>query len=227
MNNARDISNDCNDSVSGIGQESSDPLSERFLKSDWLEEYRAQIEVLWHHSARLHGNLHLLSKISEFPFDLFGDGQDLCWILISRALYETSVMTTWCIVFDSDGNALTMRQFRNAVVTSAKDLEAKDRIIERLRKVDFDSRVSDTEEKVKALRHGQLAHLDRDIAMGAQEERAAMFGVSLQELQSTASAVHELISALSFDSGRAPTYFDYDNVTGLKRDEGARILPPI
>jgi hypothetical protein len=129
----------------------------------------------------------------------------------------------WRILFDTDGDSLTLRQLKNQVMANALDDLAKDRVAERLRSSAADKRISQIEERVAELRHKHFAHLDR--ASATSEVRPVTSPkVSFTELSELATAAHDLINAIGMGTYYMTLYPDYD--PSVTRG-GQRIVPDV
>lgn len=182
--------------------------SKRLLKSEWLGTYNTELDLLWSQAVQLNSNLYLLDKIARFPFNVFMFRDHLCWNLIASALYESCLMSIWRIVIDTGSDVLALRSFKNELMQNAQD-DAKSLIADRISTVDFDNRVATVEKRVRELRKHWLAHLIKEVVSVAQAEGKGMPIIPVDQLKVVRNAVNELISALSFDSGRAFTYLPY------------------
>ncbi len=189
-------------------------ISEQLLKKEWIEEYKTQIESLWLQAVQLNSNLYLLERIAVFPFNVFAHRDHLCWSLIASALYESCLMVIRRIVTDKGSDFLTLRKFKNELMQNAKDEVAKAKIADRLREVRFDKRVAAIEEQVKDLCNGWLAHLKKEVVSRSHNQTRRMPIVLVDKLKIVRDAVNDLITVLSFDTGRAFIYEEYsENVT--------------
>lgn len=199
------------------------------LKTDWLPTYNTQLDLLWYQAVQLNSNLYLLERIATFPFDMFAVWDQLCWSLIARSLYESCIMSIWRIVADTGSDILGLRQFKNEVLRQATDGRARDHIRRRLEAASFEKRVTKIQAAVKELRHNWLGHLMRDSVSREHASGRGMPIVPVGTLETVRDAVNEIITALSFDSGRAFTYPEYSSnviypTTGDSRPDIERVL---
>jgi hypothetical protein len=189
-------------------------ISEQLLKKEWVTAYKTQIDSLWFQAVQLNSQLYLLEKIAVFPFNVFVHRDHLCWSLIANALYESCLMVIRRIVIDKNSDVLTLRKFKNKLILNAKDEVAKGEIKDRLREVCFDKRVGVIEGHVKDICIAWLAHLKNGVISGSQNQTSSMPIVPVDKLKIVRDAVNDLITALSFDTGRAFIYIEYSaNVT--------------
>ncbi|MCX5801290.1 MAG: hypothetical protein NTX17_07890 [Candidatus Eisenbacteria bacterium] len=182
--------------------------SEDLLKPEWIGTYNTELDALWSQAVQLNSCLYLLEKIARFPFNVFMFRGHLCWTLIAGTLYETCLMAIWRIAVDTGADVLTLRSFKNELMQNAQD-GAKLLIADRIKSVDFDNRVVTVERSVRQLRRDWLAHLIREVASVAQAEGKGMPIIPVDRLKLVRDAINDLITALSFDAGRAFTYLPY------------------
>ncbi len=196
---------------------------EDVLRAAWIPAYKRQISILHNQLARVRSTLFVLEHVAKFPFDLFAEHTGPFWNLVRRSLETTVVIGLWRILFDTDGESLTLRQLKNEVMSNALDDLAKQRVAERLRSSAADKRISQIEEKVAELRHKHFAHLDRASATGEAGPTNSPT-VSFGELRELAAAAHDLINAIGLGTYYMTLHPDYD--PSVTRG-GQRIVPDV
>jgi len=206
-----------------------DKSSSEVLKPEWVKEYQEHLDALWFQSVSLNANIYLLRRISEFPWHWSPPNESLCWSLISDALYHNSVMTIWRMVCDVDKDVLSVRKLRASIMRNVRDDEARNYITARLKELKFDERARSAQ-AVEQVRNEWIAHIHRKSSATLLAQGMGTPRVPAETLYGLADAVHELIEALSFDSGRATSYDGYDKYSTMSsrdRTDFERVLDMI
>jgi len=149
-----------------------------------------------------------LRQIVEFPFSLFGERPGPFWTLVRESLETSVIVGLWRILFDTDGDALTLRQLKNQVRVHAVDDSARRAIADRLRERAVGTRIAEIEEKVTYLRHNHFAHLDAKAVTGQAPEPHQR--VTFEELDGLAEAAHDLINSIGMRTYYMTLFPDYD-----------------
>jgi hypothetical protein len=188
-----------------------DKLSTEHIKGDWMQDYESALDILWHQSVRMNANIYILKKIAEFPFGLFAPPNPTCWVLIADALYGDIIMTAWRILADTGLDVLTLPKLKNRMLKNAKSEASRNFIRARLRRANFDEQVRNSIDLIKQVRNDWLAHIIENVVSTAYANQRGMPIIPANHLISLKEATNDLITALSLDSGRAPTFLEYSD----------------
>ena len=186
-------------------------LSNLHIKGDWIQEYEAALEILWHQSVRMDSDMYILEKIAKFPFGLFAPPNPIFWTLIADALYSNIIMIAWRILGDTGSDVLTLRKLKNKMLKNARSETSRRFILDRLKGANFDVRVKRSIKLIKQVRNDWLAHFKEDVVRSAHAKQHGMPIISANHLVSLRDATNDLITALSLDSGRAHTFLEYSD----------------
>jgi hypothetical protein len=193
------------------------------LLASWIPTYKHHISVLHNQLSLVRSTLFVLEHVAGFPFDLFGEHSGPFWKLVRRSLETTVVIGLWRLLFDTDGDALTLRQLKNQVMVNVLGDTERNLLAERLNASAIDKRISQIEEKMTELRHKHFAHLDRASASGEAGPVTSTM-ISFEELRELATAAHDLINAIGIGTQYMTLYPDYDPSVTIG---GRRITPDV
>lgn len=188
-----------------------DLLSRRLLRESAWEKYDADMDFLWSHSYRLSTNVILYGKIMRFPFEVFGDPDNMCWGLFADALLESCTIAIYRLAWDQTRGALTVGRFRDWMLSNSSHPEASTELRDRLSSLVVDGIQADTCTRVKEFRHNWLAHIGQRETILANT--SGLFP-SIGELERCCDAIHADIDTMSLDSTRMQTYSQYQTRRG-------------
>jgi hypothetical protein len=179
------------------------------LNPIWRSEYEAEHQELWFQAVALNTNLFLLGRVTGFPFNLLGINPNPFWMMIFRALYESTVMTLCRISLDARREALTVQKFRDDVIANLRSEELRRTFAEHLASLKFDAQLAVVGEEAKGLRDKHLAHLNRELARDP-EKRGGYPLLPVTALQMACKGVCTLVDALSLDVGLGFDFIEYN-----------------
>lgn len=179
------------------------------LNPIWRSEYEAELQELWFQAVALNTNLFLLGRITGFPFGLLGISPHPFWIMVFRALYESTVMTLCRISLDARRETLTVQRFRDDVIANLRSEELRRAFAEHLASLAFDAKLAAISEGAKGLRDKHLAHLNRELARDP-EKRGGYPVLPVDALQMACEGVCTLVDALSLDVGLGFDFIEYN-----------------
>ncbi len=157
-------------------------------------------------SSTIRSTLFVLEQVAKFPFDLFQEYHGPFWQIVVLSLETSVVMGLWRLLFDQDGDSLTLRQLKNQVMAKAQDDSVRRQFTEQLSLQNIKKRIKLIEDRVICLRNKHFAHTDKDTAMG----KAALSQVTLEELRALATAAHDLINAIGVDTDYVTIHPEYE-----------------
>lgn len=172
---------------------------EELFEPEFAERYKRLHNDLWQRMVRLHGTIHALETMADFPFDyLYGPNDMEFWRLVGQNFVEMTFVLLHGLVNDKGGDAHTLFKFRDQIVKLTwLDARMRELFIQTLRDNKFDSRAESVVKRIKPIRD-HIAHRLRDKQTGDLEDQ--LVGVSLRELKQLFVAGHSLFGALSFGS---------------------------
>ena len=124
---------------------------------------------------------------------------------MTLALEERCVSGIYRVCCDSDGDSLTLRQFRNNIFQHLKSDDFLKLVGAVLKRVSFETRLQRVQARIVEIRHQHVAHLQREPTMSKR--------VPLSDLQEATDALQELFWWLSFGRDVRFEFLDLDEST--------------
>ncbi|MEJ2745837.1 MAG: hypothetical protein P8123_09170, partial [bacterium] len=168
--------------------------SKKILDPAWLPAYEENIRTIANQMQRLNTNLFVLEKIVGFDFEFFSVIDKTFWIVVSQALYESSVMCAWRIAVDSGKDCLTISRLKNAVLKHIVLPDMRKLLKKELQKTALSRKIGDIKSRIACLRHTLFAHFIRFLE---GPSKPATLAVTLQELKVVRDEINECVSVLS------------------------------
>ncbi len=172
---------------------------DELFQSEFSDRYTGLHNDLWQRILRLHGTIHTLETLADFPFHyLYGPNDMEFWRLVRGNFGAMVVVLLHGLVNDQGRDAHTILTFRNTIREGPwLDEKMRDLFIDTLRDRRFNSRAKSVGKRIKRIRDYHIAHRLIDSETGHLKEPAS---VSLQDLRQLFDATHSLFGALSFGS---------------------------
>lgn len=185
---------------------------EELIDSAWLDDYEGQITAVWWELVRLSSDIFILEKIEAFSFELFQPVREPFWVLVSRGLFDSSVMTVWKLAFDRHRNAITLPRLRNGIMEHLQSEEYRSRLRDVLRSVNFDGSLASLERRIRDIRNKMLAHVDFEVHTHSDPLQVEALSLRLSELVQLQTTIHSLFRTLCFGRQKAvyPIYYHPD-----------------
>ncbi len=131
------------------------------LLPTFQDKYIAEMTALSKNVARLNVYTSLIQKFIDYRLDLFGGYGNRTWGVIACSLFESCILIIYKIVFDPNGDSVTLRQMKNSIYQNLKTDELKKEFSKKLKQIEFENEMCGFEKEVARLRHKIIAHLDR------------------------------------------------------------------
>lgn len=176
---------------------------EELFEAGFLERYRCLHNDLWRRIIRVHGTLHTLEQLKEFPFEyIYARGEMEFWRLVIVNFLDIACLRLHGLVGDKGEDVHTIPSFRDDIIKAPwLCCEKLDLLKQTLRERKFDAAVRSIEERVKGIRDNCIAHQLFDKQTASPKEPLAV--VSLEQLRQLFQATHSFFGALSFGSAYA------------------------
>lgn len=174
-----------------------------FADEEFPEVYKRLHHDLWERMIRVHGTLHSLEELLDFPFDNIYGPQDMeFWRLVFSNFFDMTCVILSGMLDDHGQDTHTLSKFKNTILKKTwQDLELKEQYQEHIKKVKFDTEIRSVKDRIKEVRNHKIAHRLLDQDSGKPIEKVP--GVNLDELWSLFRSVHKLFGAISFGSSFA------------------------
>lgn len=171
-----------------------------FTDAAFVKAYKKLHRDLWHRMIRLHGTLHTLDELLDFPFDDVYGPQDMeFWRLVYSNFFDMACVILNGMLNDHGSDSHTILKFKNRINNESwNDEQLKEAYQDYMREIKFEQEIRASQAKVKGVRDHMIAHrlLDQD----SGEPIEQLIGVNLDELRSLFRAVHRLFGAVTFGS---------------------------
>lgn len=171
---------------------------EELFQPEFVERYSRLHNDLWQRIVRLHGTIHTLETLADFPFDhLHAPTGMEFWRLVEHNFVDIAIVLLHGLVNDHAPDAHAMASFKNKIAKEPwLDQRMRDVFLQTLQVRKFDEDVASVAVRVRQIRHNHIAHRLIDKQTGYLKDQCA--SVSLQELRKLFDAAHSLFGALSF-----------------------------
>lgn len=195
-----------------------DRTPEELFGTAFAERYRHLHDNLWSRISRVHGTLHTLEQLKQFPFScVYGPNEMEFWLLVIQNFFDMAGLMLHGLTADQGSKrapqgaikkeVLTLRTLKNQILKGPwLDPKMHDAFKQTLAGRKFDEEVTSIEKHVCEIRHYQIGHhlFERD--SGCLTKQSA--GVSLVELWKYFRATHSLFGALSFGAAYVTLWGD-------------------
>lgn len=134
---------------------------DQILNENFLDDYYRSVDSIWQQLILLSSKLLILEKITAFRFDLFDENYPFgsFWNLAISSFYESSIMCIWRISIDNTNDeGITLNQLKNKIFQNFKSADLKEEFSKELKSIDFDKKVSITNNKITEIRHNFISH---------------------------------------------------------------------
>jgi hypothetical protein len=164
----------------------------------FVERYHCLHNHLWQRMIRLHGTIHTVEQLRQFPLDqLYPPNGMEFWRLVIQNFLETAILLLHGLVNDSGKEVNSLPSFRNEIINGPWLCQEKCALLKRgLEQRKFDGVVKSIAKRVDVIRDSRVAHQLVDQQSGNAKEILAP--VSREELRRLFDAAHSLFGALSF-----------------------------
>src|SRR5438128_1729466 len=89
----------------------------KLFGADFVERYQRLHNDLWQRIIRLHGTVHTLEQLQEFPFDYLYAPNDMeFWRLVVENFLDTASLMLHGLVNDAGDDVHSLLSFRDAIV---------------------------------------------------------------------------------------------------------------
>ncbi|MBN1489991.1 MAG: hypothetical protein JXA69_08745 [Phycisphaerae bacterium] len=178
--------------------ELSERKPEELFNADFAERYRQLHRILYERVIRLHGTIHTLEQLEEFPFGyIYGPRDNEFWRLVFENFFDAACLKLHGLATDRGSAVHNVVSFKNKVIMGPwRDTRLHTLLKGTLRERKFDERAQSVATRIEAIRHTHIAHFLIDT--NANDSLPHLEGVSLREVRHLFDAVHSLFGALSF-----------------------------
>jgi hypothetical protein len=174
---------------------------EEAFDKDWIDKYKAQLDLLYGELVRLKSTIFILEKILAYPFHIFTESTNPFWEITTKSLFDSTIHTIWKICYDDDSKALTLKRLRGQMQRQMNSDAHKSQFSETLRRVQFDETLKNHEAKFRVLRNNVLAHFDKEWHL-AQLREGTQERIYLTEISAVCEVAGELFNCLCLDHHR-------------------------
>ena len=91
------------------------------LKSSYYDEYKREIELIWHEIVDLNTIQFIATKIVPFKFNIIYPQKPLFWQITTKNLFESSIMIISKLTLDNNDNSLTIGSLSDKIKTNFID----------------------------------------------------------------------------------------------------------
>lgn len=173
---------------------------EILFDAEFAQKYHELHSDIWRRITRLHGTIHTLSQLDDFPLDYFyAPGNMEFWRLVFENFGSMVIVLLDGLVNDDGSDTHTLQSFKNDCIKAKwKDEKFREILFQVLREREFNDKHEDIRARVKKIRNNYIAHRLKDKLSGLP--RHDVESVSLSEVRVLFEAIHDLFGALSFGS---------------------------
>jgi hypothetical protein len=129
------------------------------IRQECWEAFSKEYAIVWDQLVYLRTSLYLLRKIAAFPIHRFVSfDEQWFFTIVRRALFETIVLGVTKLVTDQKGDLLTLRQWRNRVLSMLRP-EHETQFRTELKETTLEAAAEALANRARDLRDGKIAHL--------------------------------------------------------------------
>lgn len=181
---------------------------EEMIKPEWIEKYKACIDVLWKELVSLQNYLFTLQKMESFRIDLFlpAPSDMNWWRTVRNALFEALIVGLWRLTRDTDKRSLTIPKMKDAILENTLDAESKQIAESTIRSANF----AELSSKINIARNKYIAHLDSESNTNLDPARIEGEKITSGELDELLQSLKTLFDVLCFEAKRSLWIWDYN-----------------
>lgn len=195
------------------------------IEASWLDEYNVSIDAIWWQLIPFNSSILILQEIIGFPFDVLFSPPDTqhFWNLVTRALFDSCVLTLWRIGVDKSDKGLSLRFLKNQIMANLKNEDIVRAIGKAFNEGGYEVDLSGMEGKIEHLRHNYLAHFNRLKNTHPTNEDIKERTLLFKELQSFRRSVNSYFEFLCFGHHRMLYPIEYNPTTIWPKDTDTRL----
>lgn len=173
---------------------------DELFEPEFAERYGRMHNDLWQRIRRLHGTIHTLETLADFPFEsLYYPNHMEFWRLVGQNFVEMAIVLLHGLVNDEGKDTHTILKFKGEIIrVTWLQGSMRELLIQTLQDRKFDSHVESVGKRIKQIRDKRIAHRLIDRETGYLKHQLA--SVTLRELRDLFDSAHSLFGALSFGS---------------------------
>jgi len=174
---------------------------ETAVKQEYINLFKEERNALWKRLVWLNMNVFLLTKLEQFPFEVFFLSYEMnFWNVTVAGLQYSSVMIACSIWCDEDSRVLTITGFANEIRDKYINDSYREEFIRRISCYQDFETIECTQKKLIKLRNNVYAHFNRDWHIAYSDSEIEQRRIQLRDLQQTCRFVNRMFDAICFDA---------------------------
>ena len=181
----------------------------QIIKKSSLRYYNKRRYLIWSQLVYLNCYIFLLYKLLNFPVDLFVEPiKQNIFVFVKQSLFGSSLLIITNLAADPRKDVLTIRRFRDEIVTKYIKDKYLQSLWDSLRNNNFKKITRDIGERAIFIRNKYLAHLD--INSNLKPKISENISISFPEVKIFCEQLNKLFSILCFGEGFSFLPIDYE-----------------
>lgn len=184
---------------------------EKILTAGFLEDYNRSINAIWSQLILFSSKVLALEKIVSFRFDLLDDNYpSFFWNLVIDSLYETTILSIWRVAIDNSNNqGITLDKLKSKIFKNFIDTQIKNQFSDKLKSLDYDTKVEETNKKITELRNNYISHFNYE-KLKLSRSNLNLPKIYIVELKDAQRKIVEYFDILCFGEMKSVYPPDYD-----------------